>query len=114
MWLWKNPGLLLEEGKKEEKEKSQGVADAVTGVLWIVLASHIKERWIRMRNRHKEILLITGEWDAHIQRKELILARLNCKVEAGWGLGLLSHSSREWKPNYSTGLFHMEMGWCCL
>lgn len=43
-----------------------------------------------MRNRHKEILLITGEWDACIQREEFVLAHLNCKVKAGWGLGLLS------------------------
>lgn len=51
-----------------------------------------------MGNRHKEILLIAGEWDAYIQRKELILARLNCEVKAGRVLGLLSHNGREWEP----------------
>lgn len=51
-----------------------------------------------MRNRCKEILLITREWNAYIQKKEFILACLNCKVKAGWGLGLLSSNSRERGP----------------
>lgn len=96
MWLWKNPGLPLVQEKKKEHPPPQGTDDTTTGILWIVLASHIKETWTHLRNRCKEILLITRKWNAYIQEKELILPCLNCKVKASWGLGLLSSNSREW------------------
>lgn len=73
MWLWKNPGLLIVQGEKKE-EKTQDIDDTTTGLLQIVLASHIKRRWTHGSTRHKEILVITREWNACMQYKELILA----------------------------------------